>query len=96
VNEESQILKEASLALARLDADRLEELAAACRVLNRDLPYIDTETRDLVQLEDCLKALKVLGRIVEKTRYNLEVVRRVQARSRGAHALDALAGAGPR
>jgi len=32
-----QLVVEASQALARLDADRLEELALTCQVLNRDL-----------------------------------------------------------
>ena len=31
------LVVEASLALARLDADRLEELALSCQALNRDL-----------------------------------------------------------
>ena len=36
-----EVIAEASQALARLDADRLEELALACQALNRDRGLID-------------------------------------------------------
>jgi hypothetical protein len=37
---------EASRALARLDADRLEELALSCQALNRDLVRSDPAQQD--------------------------------------------------
>lgn len=85
---ELQILREACQALARLDADRLEELAATCRVLNREISQDSSRGRLAAKQDDCRKQLKVLGRIVERTRDNLAVIHRVQDRARGTHAPD--------
>lgn len=85
MEEELQILKEACQALAHLDAERLEELAATCRTLNRDLPQAGPRPQLPPRREDCLKQLKVLGRIVEGTQGNLAVIHRVQARVRGTY-----------
>ena len=40
-----ELVVEASRALARLDADRLEELALSCQALNRDLAPASTKQR---------------------------------------------------
>lgn len=96
MEDELQILKEACQALARLDADRLEELAATCRVLNRELPSAGSERARVAQSMGYGKPLRDLGRMVEKTRENLHVIRRVHLQSRDAHALDIFPGAGLR
>lgn len=41
-----ELVIEASRALARLDADRLEELALSCQALNRDLVRSDPAQQD--------------------------------------------------
>lgn len=91
-----QILKEACRALAQLDADRLEELAAACRALNLDDSPENLQAGPAVELEDRRKQLKVLGRIVEKTRDNLAVIQRVQAQAHRAQPPDVFTRAGLR
>jgi hypothetical protein len=95
-----ELMVEASLALARLDADRLEGLALSCQALNRDL----TASRDLKRTELVRQAqeaqgeLAVFGRVLEATRANLEVMNRL--RDPGASRLEyaplpAQASAGP-
>ena len=78
---------EASLALARLDADRLEELAASCEALNRrlDLAVADgrgeprllctTLTRQAIEASG---EMQVLGSVLEATRANLQVLNRLR------------------
>ncbi|HEY1896953.1 MAG TPA: hypothetical protein VGG62_11800 [Terracidiphilus sp.] len=71
---------EASLALARLDAERLEELALSCRALNRDLSARSGQER----LEMAREGLELTGemavfeRVLEATRANLDVMSRVR------------------
>jgi hypothetical protein len=78
-----ELVVEASLALARLDADRLEELAVSCQALNRDLvPSNGLERVEWVrQAHEAQGELAVLGRVLEATRANLEVVNRLRERS---------------
>jgi hypothetical protein len=83
-----ELVVEASLGLARLDADRLEELALSCRALNRDLPpRSDLERSEWVrQAQEAQPELAVLGRVLEATRANLEVMNRL--RDRGGSDLE--------
>jgi hypothetical protein len=75
-----QLVVEASRALARLDATRLEELALSCRALNRELATAGTEDR--VQLErqarEAAGDMAVFARVLDVTRGNLNVVHRLQ------------------
>jgi len=76
-----ELVSEASRALSRLDAGRLEELALSCRVLNRGLADADPArwaemTR---QSREAERDLAVLGRVLQATQANLEVVRRIRA-----------------
>jgi hypothetical protein len=87
-----ELVVEASQALARLDADRLEELALTCQVLNRDLnrnangdagfnPALASavERRDLAsQAREAVADLAVFGRVLEATRANLQVMCRLR------------------
>ena len=76
-----ELVAEASHALALLDADRLEELAACCQALNRDLESADVAGREGLarQARDAQGDLAVFGRVLEATRANLAVMNRIRA-----------------
>jgi uncharacterized protein YjiS (DUF1127 family) len=76
-----ELVVEASRALARLDAERLEDLALSCLALNRDLEIAGiVSRRDLSrQAKDALQDLGVFGRVLEATRANLAVMNRIRA-----------------
>ena len=80
-----ELVVEASRALARLDADRLEEMALSCEALNRDLVLNDLareDAADLVALAlECNEAegdMAIFARVLEATRANLEVMKRLR------------------
>lgn len=74
------LLVEASLALARLDADRLEELALSCRALNRDLCAWNGEeqTEMARQARESAPEMAVFERVLEATRTNLDLMSRLR------------------
>lgn len=80
-----ELVAEASRALARLDADRLEELALCCQALNRDLvqnelAHGDAADRAALAME-CKEAtsdMAVFARVLEATRANLNVMNRLR------------------
>ncbi len=81
INQElKQLVSEASRALACLDADRLEELARSCQALNRDLPVMQREERIALarQAGEAAGDMAVLGRVLEATRANLDVMKRLR------------------
>ena len=71
---------EASRALARLDAERLEELALSCQALNRDLAHADAEARAALAREakEAAGDMAVFARVLEATRANLNVMNRLR------------------
>ncbi|MGA2339211.1 MAG: hypothetical protein ABSF75_04915 [Terracidiphilus sp.] len=75
-----ELVVEASRALARLDAPRLEELALSCEALNRDLDSMDAgEKSDLArQAREAAPGMAVLGRVLAVTRANQNVMRRLR------------------
>jgi hypothetical protein len=75
-----KMLVEASLALARLDVDRLEELAQSCHALNRELPTMPRGQRvELArQAGAATDDMAVFGRVLEATRDNMEVMNRLR------------------
>lgn len=77
-----ELVVEASLALAALDADRLEELAVSCQALQRDLPLLDDAKREDLNRQGCAASpeMAIFGRVIDATRANLEVMRRVRDR----------------
>lgn len=77
-----ELVVEASLALARLDADRLEELALSCRALNRDLALLSNEERTAFnhQVGAGSREMAVFERVLNATRSNLEIARRLRDR----------------
>jgi hypothetical protein len=73
------MIAEASEALARLDSDRLEELALSCEALNRGLGNLDENTRILFECEarNAAQEMAVFSRVLEATRSNLQVMHRL-------------------
>lgn len=69
------MVAEASRALASLNADRLEELAGCCQALNRDLPPREELKR---QAMEARADLAVFAHVLEATRANLNVMRRLR------------------
>ena len=84
-----ELVREASAALARLDAERLEELARCCQALNRDrkrgssLERSDGSRKDRIELvrqsREAAGEFVIFTRVLEATRANLEVMMRLRA-----------------
>lgn len=75
-----QVVVEASQALARLDADRLEELALSCQALNRGLNLQNAAERNRLtrQAREAAPEMAVFARVLEATRANLNVMHRLR------------------
>lgn len=74
------LVVEASHALARLDADRLEELALSCQALNRDLAVPNSREHAALaeQAREAAGDMAVFFRVLEATRANLTVMHRLR------------------
>lgn len=70
-----QVVRQASQALALLDANRLEELACACRALRCDR-MDPAELRR--QAREASGEMAVLARVLDATRANLQVMNRLK------------------
>ncbi|MDR3742539.1 MAG: hypothetical protein P4L40_26270 [Terracidiphilus sp.] len=81
----SEIVREASRALAHLDADRLEELTHSCQALNREQKQAHPAMRARIALEavDSQRELALLSSVLDATRANLRVLHRLEALRRG-------------
>ena len=80
-----ELVIEASQALARLDADRLEELALSCQALNRDLVEQQFTPQDgdgraalARESREAVGDMAVFARVLEATRANLSVMNRLR------------------
>lgn len=75
-----ELVLEASRALAQLDASRLEELALSCQALNRELaePNTDLVPALASQALEASGDMAVFARVLEVTRANLNVMRRLR------------------
>jgi aminopeptidase N len=75
-----ELIVEASQALARLDADRLEELALSCQALNRGLAQVNVDERAelALQAREASGDMAVFARVLEATRANLNVMNRLR------------------
>jgi len=85
------VLAEASAALARLDANRLEELALACQALNRERGQMTLAVAERPvggslarQADEAANDMKAFGRVLEATRANLTVMRRLRQLRKGS------------
>ena len=74
-------LVNASHALAHLDADRLEEMALSCAALVRDgsAAHFDTRHQAEPSFGEAEREVATFARILEATKANLNVIRRVRA-----------------
>lgn len=74
------LVAEASQALARLDAARLEELALSCAALNRDIAPLNPADRQALACEarEAVGEMAVFARVLEATRGNLRVMNRLR------------------
>ena len=78
VDEHQSFLAETSRALARLDADRLEAMALKCKTLRRGCPSVDSVCEALaVNPRQAAQEMAVLAAVIEATRGNRNVLRRV-------------------
>ena len=75
-----ELVVEASRALARLDAERLEELALSCQALNRELvPEGAVRRAEMFnQAREAKGDMAVFARVLEATRANLDVMNRLR------------------
>ena len=75
-----ELVVEASQALARLDAERLEELALSCQALNRDLARQDGDARVelALQAKEAAGDMAVFARVLDAMRANLNVMSRLR------------------
>jgi len=80
-----ELVVEASRALARLDAGRLEELALSCQALNRDLVLEDLEQENgeiraalNIECKESVGEMAVFARVLEATQANLQVMNRLR------------------
>lgn len=78
--EMKEIVVEASRALARLDTARLEELAVSCRALTRTSISEDPCEREFLarQAREAGADMAVFARVLEATRTNLNVMKRLR------------------
>jgi hypothetical protein len=81
-----ELVREASAALARLDAERLEELARCCQALNRNGNRDDKRKQQepersglARQAREAAGEFVVFTRVLEATRANLDVLTRLRA-----------------
>ena len=74
------LLSEATRSLARLDADRLEELALSCAALIRDWEQSEGDDRQRLALDlaEARPQMDSFARVLEVTRSNLEVTARLR------------------
>lgn len=75
-----ELVVEASRALARLDAARLEELALSCQALTRARIPEDADEQKLMarQAREAKDDMAVFARVLEATRANLNVMKRLR------------------
>jgi len=75
-----ELIREASRALACLDAGRLEELALSCQALNRDpAPANAAGHMELArQAKEAVGDMAVFGRVLDATQANLHVMNRLR------------------
>jgi hypothetical protein len=75
-----ELVVEASRALARLDATRLDELALSCQALTRARNTEDLGDRTLLarQSREAEADMAVFARVLEATRANLNVMKRLR------------------
>ena len=72
------LVAEAAQSLARLDAERLEEMALFCQALNCDLT-VENDLRLYAESRASAKEMAALAQVLQATRNNLAVMNRLRA-----------------
>jgi hypothetical protein len=79
-----ELVVEASRALARLDAERLEELALSCRALKGATPEdVCAHSARADEAWEAAREIAVFARVMEATRANREMICRLRELSAG-------------
>ena len=71
------LVAEAAKSLAKLDAERLEELALSCQALNRE-GIAGKQRFSAVEVSEAKRDMAVLARVLEVTRTNVAIVSRLR------------------
>ena len=71
------LLAEAAQSLAKLDAERLEELALSCQALNRD-GGSDEQELTIQEMREAKQDMTVLAKVLKATRTNAAVMTRLR------------------
>lgn len=71
------LVAEAARSLAKMDAERLEELALSCKALQCDRP-LSSQQIPLCELHEVKQHMAVLAKVLEATRRNLFVMNRLR------------------
>jgi hypothetical protein len=71
------LVAEAARSLAKLDAERLKELALSCEALQSDQP-LGGRQLTLCELHEAKRDMAVLAKVLEATRTNLSVMNRLR------------------
>jgi hypothetical protein len=73
-----EIVRQATNALIRMDAERLEELARCCADLNQELHESRGVGEAAKELREAADDMKLLGRVLLETRANLTLLTRLR------------------
>jgi len=79
IHEHGNLVVEAVNALARMDAGRLEELVRTCRALDPADAAKDRSGHRGLEVQKLRREMAVLARVLEATRSNAGVLRRLRA-----------------
>jgi len=71
------LVAEAARSLAKLDAERLEELALSCEALNRD-GFRGKHQPTLIEVREARQEMALLAKVLEATRTNVAVMNRLR------------------
>ncbi len=71
------LVAEAAASLARLDAERLEEMALSSQTLNRDLT-VERRSQLHIEAHAATKEMAALAQVLQATRSNLAVMNRLR------------------
>lgn len=71
------LVAEAAESLAKLDAERLEEMVLSCEVLNRDLTA-GGRSQLRIEAHAAVKEMAALAQVLQATRSNLAVMNRLR------------------
>lgn len=78
LHKQTNFVAAATDALARLNADRLEEMARTCDELSRGIHSVDSVCEALaLERQEAVHEMTILSAVIEATRVNRRVLRRL-------------------